>query len=103
MVSPTSINEEEHPWYDQVFAVLDEKLEPILPEGWSLKSILMLIGFGWTLRVRAAYLEFRQYTTVSFTQLTFRSSACLPSSLAAQLMRGKMQRMGIIKSRFKKR
>ena len=49
--STDSINETELPWYEQIFAVLDEKLDPIIPNGWNVKSILFFIGIGWTVRV----------------------------------------------------
>ena len=51
MGSTDSINETELPWYEQIFAVLDEKLDPIIPNGWNVKSILFFIGIGWTVRV----------------------------------------------------
>jgi len=47
----SSINEEEAWWVDEMFAVVDAKLEPVLPEGWGLRTILFLVAFGWVSKV----------------------------------------------------
>ncbi len=70
-----SINETALPWYDQIFAVLDEKLDPIIPNGWNVKSILFFIGIGWIVRV--SYCFHLQLAQDQITMANVMLSTCI--------------------------